>query len=64
MDKGEAIVYFNRSNIRVARELIQVLKDNKQDVPQWLGNMANEAGGTAKGGGPAYGGGVGGPSWW
>lgn len=35
-DTGEAFIYFDHSSLGMARELIQVLKDNKQDVPEWL----------------------------
>lgn len=40
---GLAIVYLNNTNAGVARELAQVLKDNRQYIPDWINDFAESA---------------------
>ncbi|KAJ2679619.1 ATP-dependent RNA helicase ded1 [Coemansia spiralis] len=59
---GVATSFFNRGNRNVVRELIDLLKESSQDVPEWLGSIAREGsgfGGRSRGRG-GYGGGGGG----
>ena len=39
---GLATAFFNRSNKNIARELVELLKEAKQDVPHWLENLLRE----------------------
>ncbi|KAI7855220.1 DEAD-domain-containing protein [Circinella umbellata] len=39
---GYATAFFNRNNKNIARELVELLKEAKQDVPQWLENIIRE----------------------
>ncbi|KAI9496516.1 P-loop containing nucleoside triphosphate hydrolase protein [Zychaea mexicana] len=40
---GLATAFFNRGNKNIARELVELLKEAKQEVPQWLESMLREA---------------------
>ena len=40
---GYATAFFNRSNKNIARELVDLLKEAKQEVPQWLESLVREA---------------------
>ncbi|GAA6006513.1 hypothetical protein JCM10207_004958 [Rhodosporidiobolus poonsookiae] len=42
---GAATAFFNRGNRNIVRELIELLKEAHQDVPEWLESVAREAGG-------------------
>ena len=41
---GRSTAFFNRGNKNIARDLIELLREAKQEVPDWLGDVANEAG--------------------
>ncbi|KAI9278955.1 P-loop containing nucleoside triphosphate hydrolase protein [Phascolomyces articulosus] len=48
---GYATAFFNRGNKNIARELVALLKEAKQEVPQWLESLVREAsyyGGTGR----------------
>lgn len=48
---GIATAFFNRGNRNVAKELIELLNDSNQDVPDFLNNVARESGrGGGRGG--------------
>lgn len=38
--KGQAISFFNDKNVNIARDVLDVLKESKQDVPSWLEEFA------------------------
>ncbi|GAA5969248.1 hypothetical protein JCM11641_007525 [Rhodosporidiobolus odoratus] len=42
---GAATAFFNRGNRNIVRDLIELLKEAKQEVPAWLESVAREAGG-------------------
>ncbi|GAA5834938.1 hypothetical protein JCM11251_002066 [Rhodosporidiobolus azoricus] len=42
---GAATAFFNRGNRNIVRDLIELLKEAKQEVPAWLEAVAREAGG-------------------
>lgn len=56
--KGTAFSYFTTDNSRIARDLIKILQDARQQVPPELMEMSSYGGGG--GGGRGYGGGRGG----
>ncbi|GJN91467.1 hypothetical protein Rhopal_004490-T1 [Rhodotorula paludigena] len=43
---GAATAFFNRGNRNIVRELIELLKEAKQEVPGWLDAVAREGGGS------------------
>lgn len=51
---GHATAFFNRGNKNIVRDLIELLKEANQEVPQWLEAVAREsmfgAGGGSRGG--------------
>ncbi|GAA5897286.1 hypothetical protein JCM6882_001848 [Rhodosporidiobolus microsporus] len=54
---GAATAFFNRGNRNIVRDLIELLKEAKQEVPAWLESVAREAGGFGgRGGGRGRGG--------
>ncbi|CAM9719862.1 unnamed protein product, partial [Heterosigma akashiwo] len=53
---GNALAFMNEKNRNIARDLYDMLSENDQEVPQWLGSMVSHGGG---GGGRAGGGGGG-----
>ncbi|KAI8993298.1 P-loop containing nucleoside triphosphate hydrolase protein [Pilobolus umbonatus] len=40
---GVATAFFNRGNKNIARELVDLLKEAKQEVPEWLDSIVREA---------------------
>ncbi|GAA95675.1 uncharacterized protein L969DRAFT_45146 [Mixia osmundae IAM 14324] len=56
---GNATAFFNRGNRNIARDLIELLKEAKQEVPSWLDAVAREGGGSFGGGRGRGGGGRG-----
>ncbi|GAA6050505.1 hypothetical protein JCM3770_002631 [Rhodotorula araucariae] len=52
---GAATAFFNRGNRNIARELIDLLREAKQDVPAWLEAVSNESGGFGSRGGSGRG---------
>ncbi|KDE09770.1 ATP-dependent RNA helicase DED1 [Microbotryum lychnidis-dioicae p1A1 Lamole] len=61
---GSATAFFNRGNKNVARPLIELLREAKQEVPAWLEAVALEGGfgGGGRGGGRGRGGARSGPT--
>ncbi|KAK0535570.1 ATP-dependent RNA helicase ded1 [Tilletia horrida] len=64
---GQAIAFFNRGNRNIVRELIDLLSEANQEVPDWLHSVARESafggggrGGRGRGRGGRGGGGFGG----
>ncbi|BGP12580.1 hypothetical protein JCM10213_004833 [Rhodosporidiobolus nylandii] len=43
---GAATAFFNRGNRNIVRDLIELLKEAKQEVPAWLESVAREGGGS------------------
>ncbi|RUS30133.1 P-loop containing nucleoside triphosphate hydrolase protein [Jimgerdemannia flammicorona] len=56
---GISTAFFNRGNKGIVRDLIDILKEANQEIPQWLEQVAREAG-HSFGGGRGRGGGRGG----
>ncbi|GAA6031929.1 hypothetical protein JCM8097_003344 [Rhodosporidiobolus ruineniae] len=48
---GAATAFFNRGNRNIVRDLIELLKEAKQEVPAWLESVAREGGGFGGRGG-------------
>lgn len=49
---GSALAYINEKNSNIARELYNLLEENEQVIPTWLGQMASySGGGRGRGGG-------------
>ena len=48
---GVATAFFNRGNKNIARELVDLLKEAKQEVPSWLESVVRESYGGGRGGG-------------
>jgi len=48
---GAATAFFNRGNRNIVRELIELLREAKQDVPAWLESVSHESGGFGGRGG-------------
>lgn len=49
---GAATAFLNRGNKNIVRDLIELLREAKQEVPQWLEAVARESGGfSGRGGG-------------
>ena len=48
---GRSTAFFNRGNKNIARDLIELLREAKQEVPDWLDAVAQEAGFGGFGGG-------------
>jgi len=48
--QGLATSFFNRGNTNVVHDLVKILKDNKQTVPEWLYNFSQDTrrGGSSK----------------
>ncbi|KAJ2684955.1 DEAD-box ATP-dependent RNA helicase [Coemansia spiralis] len=46
---GTAISFFNRGNRSIARNLIDLLKESNQDIPEWLAIVAREGSGFGAG---------------
>ncbi|GAA5859609.1 hypothetical protein JCM8547_006162 [Rhodosporidiobolus lusitaniae] len=59
---GAATAFFNRGNRNIVRDLIELLKEAKQEVPQWLESVAREGGGFGGRGGGRGGRGRSGPT--
>ncbi|ORY35664.1 P-loop containing nucleoside triphosphate hydrolase protein [Naematelia encephala] len=65
---GNSTAFFNRNNLGLGRDLIELLKEANQEVPQWLVDISSErsfggfGGGGRSGGGRGRGGGGGGRS--
>ncbi|WWD20582.1 ATP-dependent RNA helicase ded1 [Kwoniella shandongensis] len=62
---GTSTAFFNRNNLNIARDLLDLLKDAHQDVPQWLVDISTErsfGGGYGSKSGRGRGGGGGGRS--
>lgn len=53
---GLATAFFNRGNKNIVRDLIELLKEAKQEVPAWLEAVAREGGGFGGGRGGRGGG--------
>lgn len=57
---GVAYSFFNRNNANIARELLKVLGENFQDIPEWLqhySSLPRTSGSKSRGGGGGGGGG-------
>ncbi|KAL1923738.1 uncharacterized protein VTP21DRAFT_8718 [Calcarisporiella thermophila] len=50
---GVATSFFNRGNRNVAKELIQLLREANQEIPQWLETVSREGSYSSRGGGNA-----------
>lgn len=48
---GKSTAFFNRGNRGIVRDMIELLKEAHQEVPQFLENVAREGGGFGGGGG-------------
>ncbi|KAF6009920.1 DEAD-box ATP-dependent RNA helicase [Brettanomyces bruxellensis] len=46
---GIATAFFNRGNRNVAKELVQLLTDSKQEIPDFLKNISREGSGRGRG---------------
>ncbi|KAJ2339250.1 ATP-dependent RNA helicase ded1 [Coemansia sp. RSA 2671] len=46
---GTAVSFFNRGNRSIARNLIDLLKESNQDIPEWLAIVAREGSGFGAG---------------
>jgi ATP-dependent RNA helicase DDX3X len=64
---GTSTAFFNRNNLNLGRDLIDLLKEANQDIPQWLVDISSErsfggfgGGGGGRSGGRGRGGGGGG----
>ncbi|KAJ9116166.1 DEAD-box ATP-dependent RNA helicase [Naganishia adeliensis] len=59
---GISTAFYNRGNNGIGRDLIELLKEANQEVPSWLGELAQERsyGGSSRGGRGRRGGGGGG----
>lgn len=53
---GAATAFLNRGNKNIVRDLIELLREAKQEVPAWLEAVAREAGGFSGGRGGGRGG--------
>jgi ATP-dependent RNA helicase DDX3X len=53
---GAATAFFNRGNRNICRDLIELLREAKQEVPAWLESVSHEAGGFGGGRGGGRGG--------
>ncbi|KAJ2049974.1 DEAD-box ATP-dependent RNA helicase [Coemansia sp. RSA 922] len=53
---GTAVSFFNRGNRSIARNLIELLKESNQDIPDWLAIVAREGSGFGSGRGRGRGG--------
>ncbi|KAK2752333.1 DEAD-box ATP-dependent RNA helicase [Onygenales sp. PD_40] len=56
---GIATAFFSRKNIKIARSLIDLLKDANQEVPEWLEKLSRQGSGYMGGGRGGRGGGRG-----
>jgi len=56
-NKGTAITFMNSRNSNIARDLLDLLSENGQEVPEWLSSLASHRGGGGGGGGRRGGGG-------
>lgn len=54
--KGCSVTLFTRNNAPQAKELVQILVDAKQEVPQGLRDLVQQRGGGGGGGGGRFGG--------
>jgi ATP-dependent RNA helicase DDX3X len=56
---GISTAFYNRGNNSIGRDLIELLKEANQEVPSWLGELAQERsyGGSSRGGRGRRGGG-------
>ena len=59
---GVATAFFNRGNKNIARDLVELLKEAKQEIPSWLESIVRESFGGRGGGRGGRGGGRGGGS--
>lgn len=50
---GTSTAFFNRGNTNIGKELVDLLKEANQEVPQWLVDVSSERswGGSSRGGG-------------
>jgi ATP-dependent RNA helicase DDX3X len=57
---GLSTAFFNRGNRNIVRELVELLREANQDIPQWLDTVAQEASFSSgfRGGGRGYRGGA------